>query len=153
MRLHALWLVSLLLCHPAARAGDVVAPSPDLSPREVVEIQLEALQHNDEPGPNAGIARAWQFAHPANKAVTGPLPRFSRMIRSPAYRPLINHRAHALIPIRVGRTTAAIGVTVTARSGKVTAYLWRLAKLAAGPLAGTWLTTSVTPRQKRGETI
>jgi len=134
-------------------AGEPPAPGPDLSPRRVVEIQLTALQNNDEPGPNAGIARAWQFAHPDNRETTGPLSRFSAMIQSPPYRFLIDHRAHTIRAARVGERRAAFEVTVTAKSGKVVAYLWRLEKLVEGPLAGTWLTVGVSPPMARGESI
>jgi hypothetical protein len=146
-------LVLLLAGATHALAGEPPAPGPELSPRQVVEIQLTALQHNDEPGPNAGIARVWQFAHPDNKETTGPLSRFSAMIQSPPYRLLIDHRAHAVEVMRVDERTAAFEVTVTANSGKVVAYLWRLEKLVDGPLAGTWLTTSVSPPVTRGDSI
>jgi len=136
-----------------AFADEPPAPGPELSPRQVVEIQLTALQHNDEPGPNAGIARVWQFAHPDNRETTGPLSRFSAMIQSPPYRFLIDHRAHAVAEMRVGERKAAFEVTVTAGTGKVVAYLWRLEKLVDGPMAGTWLTTGVSPPIERGETI
>ncbi|MDZ7829672.1 MAG: hypothetical protein U5K33_09380 [Halofilum sp. (in: g-proteobacteria)] len=119
----------------------------------MVEIQLGALQTNDEPGPNAGIARVWQFAHPHNRETTGPLSRFSAMIQSPPYRFLIDHRAHVVEEVRVSERRAAFEVTVTATTGKVVAYLWRLEKLVDGPLAGTWLTTGVSPPIARGESI
>lgn len=143
----------LLACVSLARAADMPAPGPDLAPERVVEIQLDALQNNDDPGPNAGIARVWQFAHPANRASTGPLSRFSAMIQSPPYRMLIKHLAHTIKPVRVQERTASFEVTVTARNGKVVAYLWRLEKLVDGPMAGTWMTTSVSPPIPRGEAI
>lgn len=146
-------IVALLTVATTATADELPAPGPDLSPQRVVEIQLGALQTNDEPGPNAGIARVWQFAHPENRETTGPLSRFSAMIQSPPYRFLIDHRAHAIEEVRVSARKAAFEVTVTAKTGKVVAYLWRLEKLVDGPLAGTWLTTSVSPPLERGEAI
>ena len=56
-------------------------PSPDLSPEDVVRIQVEALQRNDEPSPDAGIEAAFRFASPSNRRATGPLGRFSEMVR------------------------------------------------------------------------
>ena len=61
--------------HPLSEA---LAPRPELSPEEVIRIQLEALRHNDEQ--DRGIEVAFRFASPANRASTGPLPRFIRMI-------------------------------------------------------------------------
>lgn len=150
--LRAVAVIGLLALSPVAADG-VVGPDPGLSPRQVVEIQLDALQRNDEPGPDAGIARVWQFAHPANRAMTGPLSRFTAMIHSPPYRPLIDHRAHRVEPIRVEPEVAMFEVTVTAASGRVVAYLWQLQRLAAGARAGSWMTITVSPPLPRGEAI
>ncbi len=43
-----------------------------------------------------GIEQVWLFAHPANKAMTGPLARFRTLFASPAYAPLLGHQAHAI---------------------------------------------------------
>jgi hypothetical protein len=76
----------------AVAAGPaLVRPSPQLSAAEVVTIQLEALQHNDEPYIDAGIAQSWLLAHPANKRVTGPYSRFADMLRSPAFAAILDH--------------------------------------------------------------
>ena len=77
-------------------AAEPYGPDPALSPEEVVQIQLQALQVNNIPTPNAGIRQAWILAHPDNRRVTGPLPRFERMINGAAYRPLLGHTAHDL---------------------------------------------------------
>ena len=65
---------------PVAWAADLLAPDPALSPAEVVVIQLDALRGN-EAETDAGIAQTWAFAHPDNKRMTGPLPRFAQMIK------------------------------------------------------------------------
>jgi hypothetical protein len=41
-------------------------PDPALSPAEVIAIQLDALQANDTPERDAGIAQTFAFAHPDN---------------------------------------------------------------------------------------
>ena len=73
-----------------------VLPDPALSPAEVIAIQLSALQANDRPQPDAGIAQTFAFAHPDNRRVTGPLPRFAQMIKGPRYELLLNHRSHEI---------------------------------------------------------
>jgi hypothetical protein len=55
-----------------AQVADLT-PRPELSPEQVVQYQAEALQHNDEPKTDAGIERAFRFASPSNKQMTGPL--------------------------------------------------------------------------------
>ena len=57
--------------------ADLVKPDPSIAPVEVVAIQLKALQFNDSPQPDFGIFQTWAFAQPRNRAVTGPLSRFS----------------------------------------------------------------------------
>ena len=48
-------------------------PSPEWTPAEVIRMQVEALQNNDTPSPDTGIATAFRFASPGNRAATGPL--------------------------------------------------------------------------------
>ena len=62
-------------------------PHPDLSPVEVVGIQIDALIKNDDPHEDAGVETAFRFASPGNKVNTGPLSRFIQLAHSPAYSP------------------------------------------------------------------
>ena len=55
------------------------APHPSLSAREVLAVQLLALR--GDAGTGEGIAACFGFASPANQQSTGPVDRFSRMIR------------------------------------------------------------------------
>ena len=57
-----------------ADAAEMVYPSPDIAPAEVIAIQLNGLQYNDTPETDAGIRQTWAFAHPRNRAMTSPLP-------------------------------------------------------------------------------
>ena len=66
-------LLSVLMLSLPSRAADLVVPDPAIAPEEVVAIQMKALQFNDNPVPDFGIAQTWNFAHPRNRAVTGPL--------------------------------------------------------------------------------
>ena len=77
---------------------DLVKPDPSIAPVEVVAIQLKALQFNDNPEPDFGIAQTWAFAHPRNRAATGPLPRFASMIKGPSYAKMLNHSRHEISP-------------------------------------------------------
>ena len=58
--------------------ADMIKPDPSISPKEVISIQLIALQNNDLPFNDAGIEQTWEFAHPDNRAFTGPLDNFIR---------------------------------------------------------------------------
>lgn len=142
-----------LLPGSAATAGDRPVPGPDLAPERVVEIQLDALQHNDEPHEDAGIRQTWAFAHPANKAMTGPLERFTAMIKSPAYRMLVNHREHAIKRVAATADLVLLAVAVTPASGPIVFYQWQLGKVRSGELEGAWMTIAVSPPIRREDAI
>ena len=62
--------------------ADLIKPNSNLQPFEVLMIQLNSLKNNNTPYKDAGIEQTWEFAHPFNKASTGPLKRFKKMIYS-----------------------------------------------------------------------
>ena len=137
---------------PAA-AGGRATPDPSLAPRQVVEIQLNALQHNDDPHKDAGIERTWAFAHPYNKRITGPLGNFEAMIKGPQYRMLVDHRTHAVQRIAVTDDFALFAVTVVPAKGPVVSYQWKLEKVRSGPFSGDWMTLAVSPPIRLGDSI
>ena len=151
MRTTALALAFLALAAPAW-AADLRAPDPALSPAEVVAIQLNALQGN-EADTDAGITQTWAFAHPDNKRMTGPLPRFAQMIKGPQYRMLLNHRSHHVEEVSRTNDEAVFGVAVTTPTGDVVGYRWTVAKVMGGEHAGAWMTISVSPPVPAGQAI
>lgn len=151
MRAGSLAWALLALCGHAW-AADLPAPDPALSPAEVVAIQLNALQTN-ETGTDAGIALTWAFAHPDNKRMTGPLPRFVQMIKSPHYRMLLNHQSHEVTEVSRTDDEAVFAVTVTSRTGEVVGYRWSVAKVTGGEHAGAWMTIAVSPPAPVGQAI
>lgn len=148
------WVVALVGWSMAPSfAADVLQPDPELSPAEVVAIQLSALQANDTPGPDAGIAQTFVFAHPDNKRMTGPLPRFAEMIKGPRYGILLNHRAHEIREVASTDDEATFAVIVTGRSGEVMGFRWAVARVAGGEHAGAWMTIAVSPPVPVGSAI
>lgn len=128
-------------------------PDPALTPEQVVDIQLQALQFNDSPTPNAGIAQTFALAHPSNKRVTGPLPRFERMIRTPAYAPLLGHAAHQIERLSGDESVVRFRVFVELANGKTLQYLWEVKRVLDGPDQGAWLTTKVSAPVPGGQSI
>jgi len=117
-------------------------PKPELTPGQVVEIQLEALQFNDKPAKDAGIATTFRFASPGNRKATGPLERFAMIVKGPAFRPLINHRIAGYGPLVVRGELAIRLVTVVADDGQAVDYQFRLSK---DPESKCWFTDGVIP--------
>lgn len=134
-------------------AADLRMPDPALAPEEVVAIQLDALQANDTPDADAGIAQTWAFAHPDNKLVTGPLPRFAQMIKGPQYHMLLDHRSHQIKEALRTDNEAVFAVLVTTATGEVVGFRWGVAKVEGGEDAGAWMTVSVSPPIPVGEAI
>ena len=136
-------LFILLFFSKISFADNLVKPSPDINPIDVVEVQLFALQSNDES--DFGIRQTWEFAHPRNKMATGPLPRFTSMIKTPAYSILLNNLKFETKEIFNDGKTAGIAVRIEAKDNKAYTYMWTLEKIIEeGPLNGNWMTSGVS---------
>lgn len=126
-------------------------PSPDLLPEEVVRIQVEALGHNDDPHPNAGIEAAFRFASPGNRAATGPVDRFVRMVKGPVYRDMLDFERAVYEPMRIEDDRAVQRVTLTHADGRRVAYVFGLSRQDGGPCDGCWMTDAVVREDRPPE--
>ena len=136
-------LLILLVFSKISFSDNLVKPSPDINPIDVVEVQLFALQSNDEN--DFGIKQTWEFAHPRNKMATGPLPRFTSMIKTPAYSILLNNLKFETKEIFNDGKTAGIAVRIEAKDNKAYTYMWTLEKITEeGPSNGNWMTSGVS---------
>jgi hypothetical protein len=134
----------------ATAAAPVAGPDPSLQPADVVRIQLLAFQNNDRPAPDAGIATAFALASPENRAKTGPLSRFIRMIHE-TYEDMLNHREARLLPGQVDGDEALQPVELVAADGHLVRYLFVLRRQTAAGCAGCWLTDGVIPAVNSGK--
>jgi hypothetical protein len=125
----------------SAFSSDKPTPKPDISPDEVVSIQLKALQENDEK--DKGIETVFSFTSPENKKYTGPLDFFKAMVKNPTYEPLLNMRKYDARKIHVEGNSAQQVVVVTDKNGQKAAFLFTLSKQAEGNYKGCWMTNSV----------
>ena len=130
---------------PDAQPDGRPEPSPELSPEAVIRIQAEALQRNDEPAPDAGIATAFRFASPSNRRATGPLPRFTRMIRT-GYVDMLGFDRAEYEPVRVAGDRAEQAVTLVRRDGRRVTYAFTLSRQRGGAYDGCWMTDGVAER-------
>ena len=81
-------------------SAEIVKPNSDIKPVQVVKIQLKGLMKNDLPYKDQGIEQTWEFAHPNNKAITGPLDKFKEMIYSKNYEILISHQSTEIVILK-----------------------------------------------------
>ena len=148
-------LVRILLFFSCAWAFDPgwaqladLTPQPDLSPEQVVQYQVAALQRSDDPKSDAGIERAFRFASPNNKEATGPLENFARIVKSPAYSPLLNNRSSSIVGCEVKGDQAKVGVKIVAADGREWTYIFILSKQNQGDFINCWMTDGVVPLKK-----
>ncbi len=144
LKFWALGMLALLLLGNVAQAADQHAPKPKPSygPKQVVEIQLTALQQLDKPSKNAGYATVFRFSSPENRDKTGPLPRFIQMMQS-GYADMLGHRSHTVLTPVVQGEQALLPVEVTTRSGRTVRYVFVLRQQLEGSYKGCWMTDGV----------
>ena len=134
--------------------ADVLKPSVNIDPKQVVLIQLKALMKNDSPYKDRGIEQTWEFAHPNNQKYTGPLEKFKIMLKGESYKMLLNHLDHKIVAVQVGNGFADYEVTVLDVEKKYYKFNWRVEKYQLdGNLKNCWLTTMVSQPIPLGSSI
>ena len=119
--------------------------SPDYNPEDVVKIQLSSLMNNNEPYLNAGIEQTWEFAHPSNRAFTGPIQRFTQMMYAPSYAVMLDHKKHDIIEVKLDKNIAYFFIELTSIDGKMFGFKWTLEKVKGeGGFKDCWMTTAVS---------
>ena len=144
-------ILALLLPGFAARAADLVIPDPSIAPEEVVAIQMKALQFNDNPIPDFGIAQTWNFAHPRNRAMTGPLPRFASMLKGPGYGSMLNHASHRIVAVPGDANRATFDVFMETSAGQVLLFNWAVELVEGGEFDNCWMTVAVSMPRDAGQ--
>ena len=134
--------------------ADLIKPNSTLKPLDVLEIQLNSLKNNNNPYKDAGIEQAWEFAHPSNKELTGPLTKFKKMIYSESYKILISHENNKTIALKETTNKFIFKVYVLSKDKKKYYYIWQIEKVKQeGKLKDCWMTTGVSEPIYLGETI
>ena len=134
--------------------AEIIKPNNGIEPYQVVKIQLRGLKNNNEPFEDAGIEQTWEFAHPNNQRVTGPLERFKNMMKTPSYSMLINHKGHEINEVYKSNELATFEVMVLDKDKKYYKFKWQVEKYKLdGPLKNCWLTTAVSQPMPMGSSI
>ena len=145
-------LIFFLICNKSY--ANVAKPNTSIEAIKVVKIQLLALMKNDLPYKDFGIAQTWEFAHPKNQRVTGPLERFKNMMKTDSYFMLINHKAHEIKEVYKSNEVATFEVIVLDKEKKYYKFKWQVEKYKLeGQLKNCWLTTAVSQPIPMGSSI
>tara|TARA_Y100000590_G_scaffold252072_1_gene283065 strand:+ start:206 stop:670 length:465 start_codon:yes stop_codon:yes gene_type:complete len=134
--------------------ADVIKPNTNLKPFDVLMIQLNSLKNNNNPYKDAGIEQTWEFAHPINKASTGPLEKFKKMIYSDSYKILISHENNKTIILKETPNKLVYKVYVLSKDKKKYYYIWQIERVKQeGKFKDCWMTTGVSDPMYLGEII
>jgi hypothetical protein len=144
----------LLLITISISKAEILKPSSDINPKEVVKIQLTGLQKNDLNFQDSGIEQTWNFAHPNNKKVTGPLGNFKRMLKGDTYQMMINHLSHTITQLGSSDKWAQFEVIILDKNKIYHKFSWQVEKYAEdGELKDCWLTSMVSNPIPLGNSI
>ena len=145
-------VISSLLLVPSN--ADILKPNSDIKPSEVVKIQLSGLQKNDLNFKDSGIEQTWNFAHPNNKKVTGPLPKFKMMIKGDSYQMMLDHLSHTITELGSSDNWAQFEVIILDKNKIYHKFNWQVEKYTGdGALNDCWLTTMVSNPIPLGSSI
>ena len=134
--------------------ADLIKPNSNLEPFDVLMIQLNSLKNNNKPYKDAGIEQTWEFAHPFNKASTGPLEKFKQMIYSDSYKILIGHKNSKTIILEETSNKLVYKVYVISKDKRKYYYIWQIEKVRRdGKFKNCWMTTGVSDPIFMGEII
>ena len=133
---------------------ELLNPNSNIKTKEVIKIQLNGLQKNDSKFKDSGIEQTWNFAHPNNKRVTGPLSNFKMMLKSDSYGMMINHLSHTITELGSSDKWAQFEVIILDKNKIYHKFNWQVEKYTLdGSLKDCWLTTMVSSPIPLGSSI
>ena len=144
----------LLLITSTFSNAELLNPNSNIKPSEVIKIQLNGLQQNDSKFKDSGIEQTWNFAHPNNRRVTGPLSNFKMMLKSDSYGMMINHLSHTITELGSSDKWAQFEVIILDKNKIYHKFNWQVEKYTLdGSLKDCWLTTMVSSPIPLGSSI
>ena len=144
----------IIFLNASISKADLLEPNINIGPYDVVKIQLTGLQNNDKLSDDFGIKQTWNFAHPNNKKYTGPLDKFTKMIKGDSYQMLIDHLEHTINPLGNSDKWAQYEVVILDKNKIYHKFNWQVEKYKGeGPLNDCWLTTMVSSPIPLGSSI
>jgi len=150
----ALRIILFLLINISFSNAELIVPDSSIKPSEVVKIQLTGLKNNNKDFKDSGIEQTWNFAHPKNKKVTGPLDKFKRMIRSDSYQMMIDHLSHTITIVGSDDNWVQFEVVILDKNKIYHKFNWQVEKYTMeGTLKDCWLTTMVSNPIPLGSSI
>ena len=107
----------------------VCARKPSMSARDIVKLQMDALQNNDKN--DSGIKKAYDYASADNKEITGQYSKFREMVRNDVYKHLINCKRWRFVPRSVRKKKDeeySVKVKVESKDNNFYTYIFTLTR-------------------------
>ena len=77
--------------------------------------------------------------------MTGPVERFTLMMKSQNYKSILYHRNHSVELVFKTKRYSQFAVSITTLDDQKMIFKWELEKVQKGEFSGSWMTTSVSP--------
>jgi hypothetical protein len=139
-------MFSVLVTPKTALSEEItVAPNETYTPQQVITIVVDSLQKNASD--DKGIATVFRFASPGNKSATGPLSRFTQMLKR-GFSDMLNHTGVRYDAMDIAGDMAVQAVWLQTQSGAEYGYAFQLGKQRGGLHDGMWMTEAVIPLGK-----
>lgn len=138
----------VLLVSAATSVAASLKPNTEYRADEVVKIVIEALRTNMASDNDSGIETVFRFASPGNKSVTGPLERFSTMLKG-SFGIMLNHVASEYSEMEISDNKARQVVWLSAKDGFQYGFVFEMGLQSTGEYTGMWMTEGVWPIGKR----
>jgi hypothetical protein len=129
----------------SAKSENLVQPSPELEPNEVVSLQLKGLASEPEA---RGIEQCFVLASPGNKESTGPVERFAAMLHRAPYDVLLFHHLVLVGKPTIEGDTANVVVTLLDAQDRIYIFQFVLSKQHGEGYENCWMTDAVFPIQQ-----
>lgn len=146
----SLLFIALVARSASANEDNLLHPGTDITPQQVVRIVIDALGTNGQSDQDAGIATVYRFASPGNRANTGPLSRFTTMIKR-GFSDMLDHQGSRFDEMEITGDIAVQAVWLLQPSGEEVGYAFQLGLQSSGEYAGMWMTDAVMPLGSRKE--
>ena len=128
----------------AVDAAQLTPPTADLSPEDVVRLQLDGLADPRTDG--AGIMQCFLLASPDNRTATGPVEHFAALVRSGPFAAMAHPRSRLVGAAQVEGPLARVLATLLDADAHLQPFVFILRKQTATPFADCWMTEAVLPQ-------
>ena len=118
----------------------LILPEASITPEQVIRIQIDALRNESQ---GLGALQCYCFAAPENRIVTGPIERFTVMVRQPPFDILQQVATYTIEPPEFQDDMARCLVFVVGENRNLRAFSWILKKHREEPFDECWLTAGV----------